>query len=154
MEETLEKILRKYPPGKKDILIPLLQEIQHEAGHLSENLIREVSRHMNIPLNKIYGVATFYDQFRFGKRGRYHVQLCRGTACHVYRSSTLQCEVEKILQVKAGQMTRDGKFSLEIVSCLGACANAPVITINGVAHGNLTGEHLNKILARLVSSAK
>src|ERR1035437_5415475 len=100
MEETIERILRKYPAGKKDSLIPLLQEIQREAGHLSDNSIAEVSRYMNIPLNKIYGVASFYDQFRFGKKGRFHVQICRGISCHILHSAALQSEIEKVLQVK------------------------------------------------------
>jgi NADH-quinone oxidoreductase E subunit len=154
MEEHIEIILRKYPQGKKEFLIPLLQEIQHETGHLSDQSIGEVSKYTNIPLNKIYGVASFYDQFRFVKKGRYHIQVCKGTACHVYRSTMLLTEVEKILQLKAGQTTRDGSFSLEIVSCLGACANAPVIAINGNAHGNLTLEELQKILFRQVELAK
>jgi NADH-quinone oxidoreductase subunit E len=147
MEEKIERILRKYPAGKKDSLIPLLQEIQREAGHLSDTSIHEVSRYMNIPLNKIYGVASFYDQFRFGKRGRYHIQICHGIACHIYRSSTFQTEIEKILQVKAGHTTKDGKFSLEVVNCLGACGNAPVVFLNGTAYGNLTMERLQKILS-------
>jgi len=149
MEETIDRILRKYPAGKKDSLIPLLQEIQRESGHLSDSSIAEVSRYMNIPLNKIYGVASFYDQFRFGKQGRYHVQICHGTTCHIYRSSAFQAEIEKILQVKAGQTTKDGKFSLEVVNCLGACGNAPVMLLNGIAHGNLTTGRLQKILSRI-----
>ena len=147
MDETIERILRKYPAGKKDSLIPLLQEIQREEGHLSDKSIVEVSRHMNIPLNKIYGVASFYDQFRFGKKGLIHVQICHGTSCHISRSSTFQSEIEKVLQVKAGQTTKDGKFSLEIVNCLGACANSPVMLVNGIAYGNLTPENLQKILS-------
>ncbi|MCX6243829.1 MAG: NAD(P)H-dependent oxidoreductase subunit E [Bacteroidetes bacterium] len=154
MEETLDKILRKYSPGKKDALIPLLQEIQRETGHLSDGSIAEVSRHMNIPLNKIYGVATFYDQFRFGTKGRYHIQLCRGTTCHVYRSSVLLKDAERILQVKAGQTTRDGKFSLEIVNCLGACANAPVMMVNGKAYGDMTREKMGKVLMKVIEIAK
>jgi NADH-quinone oxidoreductase E subunit len=149
MEETIEKILRKYPAGKKDSLIPLLQDIQRESGHLSDSSILEVSRYMNIPLNKIYGVASFYDQFRFGNKGRYHIQICHGTACHLYRSSTFQSEIEKILQVKAGQTTKDGKFSLEVVNCLGACGNAPVMVMNGTAYGNLTLNRLQKIISRI-----
>ena len=147
MEETIDRILRKYPAGKKDSLIPLLQEIQREAGHLSDNSIAEVSRYMNIPLNKIYGVASFYDQFRFGKKGRIHVQICRGTSCHILHSATFQSEIEKVLQVKAGHTTKDGKFSLEIVNCLGACGNSPVMLVNGLAHCNLTSESLQKILS-------
>ncbi|MCX6248663.1 MAG: NAD(P)H-dependent oxidoreductase subunit E [Bacteroidetes bacterium] len=149
MEETIEKILRKYPAGKKDSLIPLLQDIQREAGHLSDNSILEVSRYMNIPLNKIYGVASFYDQFKFRKKGRYHLQICHGTACHIYRSSLFQAEIEKTLQVKAGQTTKDGRFSLDVVNCLGACSSAPTLFINETPYGNLTLEHLQKILSEI-----
>jgi NADH-quinone oxidoreductase subunit E len=149
MEETIEKILRKYSVGKKENLLPLLQEIQHEAGHLSDYSIQEVSRYMNIPLNKIYGVATFYDQFRFGKKGQFHIQICHGTTCHIYRSITFQAEIEKIIHVKAGHTTKDGKFSLEVVNCLGACSNAPVMILNGIAYGNLTINRLQKILSKI-----
>jgi NADH-quinone oxidoreductase subunit E len=149
MEETIERILRKYLAERKDSLIPLLQDIQREEGHLSDNSILEVSRYMNIPLNKIYGVASFYDQFRFGKKGRYHIQICHGTTCHICRSCTFQIEIEKILQVKAGKTTKDGKFSLEVVNCLGACSESPVMLLNGTAHGNLTIERLQKILSRI-----
>jgi NADH-quinone oxidoreductase E subunit len=149
MEEPIEKILKKYPAGKKDALIPLLQDIQQESGHLSDSSILEVSRHMNIPLNKIYGVASFYDQFRFGKKGRTHLQICQGTCCHINRSLVFQAEIEKSLQVKAGQTTRDGKYSLEVVNCLGACGNAPAMIVNGTPYGNLTTGTLQKILSRI-----
>ncbi|MGA3013286.1 MAG: NAD(P)H-dependent oxidoreductase subunit E [Bacteroidales bacterium] len=149
MVETIESILQKYPVGKKESLIPLLQEIQQEEGQLSDFTLNKVSRHMNIPLNKIYGVATFYDQFRFEKRGQYHIQICKGTACHLFNSSTFQSEIEKILQVKAGQTTKDGKYSLEIVNCLGACSNSPIISLNGVPYGNLSIERLQKILSKI-----
>jgi len=149
MEESVESILRKYPAGKKESLIPLLQDIQREAGHLSDNSLQEVSRYMNIPLNKIYGVASFYDQFRFVNNGKYHVQICHGTACHIYRSSTFQAEIEKSLQVKAGQTTKDGKYSLEVVNCFGACGNSPMMYINDTPHGNLTMPELQKLLSRI-----
>ncbi len=147
MEESIEGILHKYQAGKKDNLIPLLQDIQKETGLLTDSTLNEVSRYLSIPLNKIYGVATFYDQFRFVKKGRYHLQICRGTGCHLYRSSALQAGIEKALQVRAGQTTKDGKFSLEVVNCLGACSNNPVMTINGKPYGNLTLDRLQKILS-------
>jgi NADH-quinone oxidoreductase E subunit len=149
MDETIERILQKYPAGKKESLIPLLQDIQKEEGRLSDATLNKVSRHMNIPLNKIYGVATFYDQFRFEKKGQYHIQICKGTACHLFNASTFQFEIEKLLQVKVGQTTKDGKFSLEIVNCLGACSNSPVISLNGVPHGNLSIERLQKIFSKI-----
>ncbi len=147
MEETIKKILQKYPAGKKDNLIPLLQDIQHETGHLSDSILHEVSLYMNIPPNKIYGVASFYDQFRFVKKGRFHIQICHGTTCHIYRSSSFRAGIEKILQVRAGETTEDGKFSLEVVNCLGACSKAPVMNINGTSFGNLTLDRLQKILS-------
>jgi NADH-quinone oxidoreductase subunit E len=149
MEESIEKTLRKYPAGKKDSLIPLLQEIQRETGHLSDNSLLEVSRYMNIPLNKIYGVASFYDQFNFIKKGRHHILVCNGTSCHINHCITFRAEIEKILQVKAGQTTKDGRFSLEVVNCLGACSNAPVMVLNDKAYGNLTLERVQKLLSGL-----
>ena len=149
MEELIEKIIQKYPFGRKDSLIPILQEIQREAGHLSDTSIQAVGKYMNIPLNKIYGIATFYDQFSFEKKGRYHIQICQGTGCHLKRSSLFLSEIEKTLQVKAGQTTKDGKISLEVVNCLGACCNGPVVSINGTFHGNLTIERLQKQLIKI-----
>lgn len=130
MDDNIRKIINNCPPGKKDQLIPLLQDIQSAEGHLSPESIAEVSKHMNIPLNKVYGVATFYDQFRFRDRGKYHFRICSGTACHIYRSAGFLSELEKLLKVKSGQTSKDGRFSLEVVSCLGACNNAPVMAVN------------------------
>ena len=154
MEESIEGILHKYQAGKKESLIPLLQDIQRETGFLTDSTLNEVSSYMGIPLNKIYGVATFYDQFRFVKKGRYHIQICRGTACHFYRSSVLQAAIEKTLQVRAGQTTKDGKFSLEVVNCLGACSNTPVMTINGKPYGDVTPDRLQKILSGITVNNK
>jgi NADH-quinone oxidoreductase subunit E len=152
MEEVLQQILRKYPAGKKDALISLLQEIQEQTGYLTEESISKVSSHMNIPLNKIYGVATFYDQFRFWKKGKYHIQICNGTACYINRSTNLRKELEKIPGLKCGQTSPDGKFSFEIVNCLGACANSPVMIINGKAYGNIVPGTIRKILSGLIEA--
>lgn len=153
MDEVIAKIIQGYPVGKRDLLIPLLQEIQAVAGHLSNDSLQEVSRHMKIPLNKIYGVATFYDQFRFKNKGTFHFRVCRGTACHVYRSSTFLLELEKLLHVKAGQTSKDGKYSLEIVNCLGACNSAPVMAINETYYTGITPANLPKIIVSLKEKA-
>jgi len=99
-----------------------------------------------MPASKIFGVATFYNQFRFTQPGTYHVQVCRGTACHVLGSATVLEEMEKQLKIKSGQTTRDKMFSLEVVACIGACGLAPVISINGEFHAKVTSESIQNIL--------
>ena len=101
---------------------------------------------LNLPASKIFGVATFYNQFRFSPKGKYHIELCRGTACHVLGSKTVLEQVEKQLKLKAGQTSRDGQFSLEVVACIGACGLAPVIAINGEFHAKVTTESIKEIL--------
>ena len=149
MEETVEKIIRKYTEGKLENLLPVLQDIQNETGHLTPEALLDVSEYLKIPVNKILGVATFYDQFHLKKKGRYHIQLCRGTNCHLYKSATLLAEVEKHLKIKAGQTTKDGKFSLEIVTCMGACSNSPMVNINGQFHPGMQAAGLVKLIRSL-----
>lgn len=141
----VQTILNKYPKGR-DNLIPILQEVQTKKGFLSKESIIEVGKHLQIPTSKIFGVATFYNQFRFEPFGKYHIQVCRGTACHVLGSATVLQEIEKHLKVKAGQTTRDGKFSIEVVACIGACGLAPVITVNGAFHAKVTAQNIKEII--------
>lgn len=149
MDELVSRILSKYPPGKKEGLLPILQEIQAENGFLTEEILSGVSGHLNLPVNKIYGVAAFYNQFCFHPRGRYHFQLCHGTSCHLFGSATLLGELEKHLKIKAGDVSRDGKFSLEVVACMGACSQAPVIRVNETWYTHVTPETLCKIIRSL-----
>jgi NADH-quinone oxidoreductase subunit E len=149
MEEILEKILLKYPGSKKDGLIPILQEVQSELGFLTEESIGQIGRHLNIPLNKVYGVAAFYDQFRFRAKGVNHIRICYGTACYLHDSMSYQQEIEKQLKVRAGQTSRDHKFSLEVVTCLGACGQAPVVQVNDTHYTKVTPEDLSRILRSL-----
>jgi len=146
MEKTLETIFEEYKDAGRDSLIPILQEVQEVEGFLSENSIIKVGKHLNLPTSKIFGVATFYNQFRFEPQGKYHVQICRGTACHVLGSATVLDELQKHLKIKAGQTSRDGKFSIEVVACIGACGLAPVITVNGEFHAKVTSKSLKEIL--------
>ncbi len=143
---SISTILKQYPDGKREHLIPILQAIQEQAGYLSEDSIVEVGKHLQLPTSKIFGVATFYNQFRFEPQGKYHIQVCRGTACHVLGSSTVQAELEKRLKIKAGSTARDGLFSLEVVACIGACGLAPVISINGEFHAKLKPADIDDIL--------
>jgi iron-hydrogenase subunit gamma len=142
----LKHIFSRYPEAGRDNLIPILQDIQSAEGHLSKESIVEVGSYLKIPSSKIFGVATFYNQFRFQPVGNYHVQVCRGTACHVLGSVTVLQEIEKQLKVKAGDTTRDGLFSIEVVACIGACGLAPVIAINGEFHAKVSVSSLAEII--------
>ncbi len=143
---SLQTILDKYPNAGRDALIPLLQEVQEQEGFISREAIAVVGKHLNLPASKIYGVATFYNQFRFAPLGKYHIQVCRGTACHVKNSIKVLDALKRELKIDAGQTSRDGLFSLEVVACLGACGLAPVITVNGEFYAAMTPEKVKKII--------
>ncbi len=130
MKPDPQHIFEKFPNRQREDLIPLLQQIQVTYGYLSEELIRQVASYLGISINKIYGVATFYDNFRFGPVGRYHIRLCHGTACHVAGAGTILHELEKLLKIKTGETDKEGLFSLEVVSCIGACGLAPLMEVN------------------------
>jgi NADH-quinone oxidoreductase subunit E len=146
MSSAIQQILTEYAGSGRESLIPILQKIQDIEGYLSRRAVVEVGKRLDMPASKIYGVATFYNQFRFEPQGKYHVQVCRGTACHVLGSATVLEEMEKILKIKSGQTTRDGLFSIEVVACIGACGLAPVICINGEFHAKVTKESLREIV--------
>ncbi|MBN2012199.1 NADH-quinone oxidoreductase subunit NuoE [candidate division KSB1 bacterium] len=146
MNETIETILSKYPNAKRDALIPILQDVQEVEGHLSVEAVAHIGKYLNLPASKIYGVATFYNQFRFETLGKYHIQICRGTACHVKGSAKLLDAFKRELKIEAGRTTRDGMFSLEVVACIGACGLAPVISVNGEVHAGVVPDKVKSIL--------
>ena len=111
-----------------------------------------VGKHLKMPTSKIFGLATFYNQFRFQPRGNTHIQLCHGTSCHIMGAVTLIELVEKTLKIKSGQTSRNGKYSLEVVPCMGACGLSPVISINGRFHSKLTVDRLKEILQEVLES--
>jgi NADH-quinone oxidoreductase subunit E len=142
----IEPILKKYSSAKRDSLIPLLQEIQELHGYISREAVIEIGHCLGLPASKIYGVATFYNQFRFEAPGKFHVQVCRGTACHVKGSLAVLDAITLALGVGPGATTRDGAFSLEVVACIGACGLAPVIAVNGEFHARVTPDSVKEIL--------
>ena len=109
-----------------------------------------IGEHLRLPASKIYGVATFYNQFRFQPLGRLHIQVCRGTACHVKGSARVLEAVRRAVGVEPGQRTRDGLFSLEVVACMGACGLSPIVCINGEFHAKVTPVKA----ARLIESCR
>ncbi|MEN6493041.1 MAG: NADH-quinone oxidoreductase subunit NuoE [Thermoguttaceae bacterium] len=142
----VDAILQQHPNAKRDALIPILQEVQDRLGYLSREAVAQISQHLRLPASKIYGVATFYNQFRFQPQGRFHVQVCRGTACHVKGSAGILDAIKRELKIEPGQTARDGMFSLEVVACIGACGLAPVICVNGEFHASMTTKKVSKIL--------
>lgn len=143
---NLEEILEKYPFVQRDNLIPVLQDIQDEFGYLSEEAIVKVGKYLNLPTAKIYGLATFYHQFRFIAKGKYHIKICNGTSCHVNSNILIINELEKKLGIKDEEITKDGLFSLEETTCMAACGEGPVMAVNDRYFTDLTIEKVAEII--------
>jgi NADH-quinone oxidoreductase E subunit len=126
-----------------------LQDLQDKEGYLSKESMIKISKEKDIPGVKLYGVATFYSQFRLKQKAKNTISVCRGTACHVKGSDSLLEYLEEILEIKSGQTTKDGKINLECVNCIGACAKAPAIMVNDEVYGELTKEKVKKIIEGL-----
>jgi NADH-quinone oxidoreductase subunit E len=143
---SIEEIIGRYPRVKRNTLIPLLQAVQDEFGYISEDAIHKIGEHLSLPTSKVYGLATFYNQFTFSPRGRIHILICNGSSCHLEGAGELLVEVTKLLGIGEGETTRDGRFSLEIQSCIGACGQSPVVYINGTYHTGLTITGLRELI--------
>jgi NADH-quinone oxidoreductase subunit E len=134
MAADLDIILKKYRQGRREDLIPLLQEIQTDHGYLSEDAIVKVGSHLGLSTTKIYGLATFYDQFRFIPSGKVHIKICNGTSCFMNGSQAVIDKFKEELKLSPGQTTRNGNFSFDIVTCMGGCYHGPVIMVSGEYH--------------------
>jgi len=148
MEERLSKILEPYK-GKSNALIPLLQEVQEEIGYLSNEAMMMVAKTTGVPESHVYGVATFYAQFYFSRRGDNQTKVCSGTACHVKGAARVLDAFERELGIPCGSTSEDFKHSLETVACVGSCALAPVVVVNEEVHGQVETGKIDKILAKL-----
>lgn len=137
-EVDIAAVLAAFPGAGQDLLIPILQAVQAHLGFLPRSAMLSIAQHCSLPVGKVYSVATFYNQFRFHRPGRNHVQVCRGTACHVKGSLTVLDVIRDDLAIEHEQTTKDAEFSLEIVACVGACGLAPVMCVNGDVHGGVT----------------
>ena len=146
MSNAVEAILARHPGAARDRLIPILQEVQAAEGYLSEASIVRIGKHLNLPASKIFGVATFFNQFRFQPKGRFHIMICRGTACHVKGSAKVLDTLTRSLKISPGQTGRDGLFSLEVVACMGACALSPALAINGEFFPKISPNKIVKLL--------
>ena len=148
MEECLRAILSSHENRKAE-LIPILQEVQAEYGYLSQETLLEVARFTRMPEGRVYGVASFYGQFRFAPVGRNIIMVCRGTACHVRGAPKVLQEMENQLGITVGETTPDREFTLETVACIGACCLAPVVKVGAEVHGKLQGKEVAKMLKGL-----
>ncbi|UTB33976.1 MAG: NADH-quinone oxidoreductase subunit NuoE [Methanobacterium sp. ERen5] len=148
MTKTLNEILSTYE-GTKSELIPLLQDVQANLGYLSEESIKDVSKFTGVSESEIYGVATFYTQFRFTPVGKKHIMVCKGTACHVKGAPQIIEGIERHLGIKEGEVTFDMEYSLESVGCLGCCALAPCAMINDDVESNMTLKDVKKMFRRI-----
>ncbi len=150
-EEKVDEIVEKYSRGdeKKSPLIPVLQDIQLTYGWLPEKAMVRASELMDTSLAQLSGVATFYNEFRLKPLGENHIVVCTGTACHVRGAPMLIEELERNLGIEAGGVTEDRKFSFEGARCVGSCAVAPVVVVNGEFHGNMTKKKISEIIDEL-----
>jgi len=142
-------LLKKYPQGRRENLIPILQDIQDVNGFIPETAIPAIAVYLDIPAVKIYSVATFYNEFRFDPGGRYHFQVCQGIGCQVDGSERLRMEIGRLLEIGPGEISSDGWFSLEWVPCLGVCQEAPVLSVNGEFYAKMTPAKVKDLIDKL-----
>lgn len=145
MNQQLEETLVKYK-GERGDLIPLLQEVQARFGYLPEEAMRGIAKFLRLSESTLYGVVTFYAQFKFTPVGKHTIKVCRGTACHVRGVSRILEEAEKQLGIKPGETTSDLEYTLETIACFGSCALAPVMVVDETVYGKMTPEKVTKIM--------
>lgn len=146
MTSELAAILSEYQ-GERGALIPILQKVQEKYGYLPEQTISEVAKFTRMSESEVFGVASFYAQFYFTKRGKHSIKICLGTACHVRGGQQIFDEVTRELHVEAGCTTEDYKFSLDRVACFGSCALAPVMVVDKNVYGRMTVAKAKDILS-------
>jgi len=146
-KKKITKIFKEFIVDEEN-LIPILQKIQAEIGYISKQAVEEIATFLRITEGQVYGVASFYSQFRFTPRGRHSITVCLGTACHVRGGEILVEALERDLEVKTGECTEDKRFDLNRVACLGCCALAPVVKIDDDIYSNVTIIKLKEVLEK------
>lgn len=146
-EQALEKALADLQ-GTRGALMPALQQAQEIYGYLPIEVQEKVALGLGVPLEEVYGVATFYSQFSLYPKGQYKISVCLGTACYVKGAGDVYERLKERLGIDGGQCTADGKFSLEACRCIGACGLAPVLTVNDEVYGRLCADDVDEILAK------
>lgn len=134
-----------------EIIINILREEQKKHGYLSEEVLKDISKRTNIPVSRLYGVATFYTMLRTSEQGKTIIEICGSPSCYVNGELDIERFLEKELGIEIGETTKDGKISLYKTSCIGCCDTAPAMMVNGKVHGNLTKEKVREILDKCKS---
>lgn len=147
LEERLSQLLAPYK-GQKGASIPILQKVQEKYGYLPQEAIPEIAKFLGLSQNEIFGVASFYAQFRFTQPGKHSLKVCQGTACHVRGAPRILGAIQQELGVKPGETTKDYKFSLERVACFGSCALAPVMVVDKNVYGRMSTAKAREILSK------
>jgi NADH-quinone oxidoreductase subunit E len=145
MPESVKAILERHERSR-DALIPILQDVQRELGYISRESVTAVSRYLRISENEVFGVSSFYAQFRFTAPGRHSVKVCLGTACHVRGGGSVLGTLENGFGITCGETTPDGRYDLERVACLGCCALSPVVQIDDKIFSKITINKLTELL--------
>lgn len=143
-EESIE-LLKKYPAEKR-FTLAILQDVQNKYGFIPRETMNYIAEYLSLPISDIYSMATFYKALSLKPKGRHVIKVCNGTACHIRGSNLLIDELTEVLNIKPGETTDDGLFSVEIVNCLGACALAPVMVVDGKYYGAMTKDKIITIL--------
>ena len=151
--EELDKTIAEYE-GISGSLITILQKAQEIYGYLPREVIERIARALKLKTAKVYGVATFYTQFRFEPIGKYLIMLCKGTACHVNGAKMIEETICEELEISDGETTRDELFTLNNVACIGCCSLSPVMMINGETYGQLTRDKVKAVLSELRARAQ
>ncbi|UCE50489.1 MAG: NAD(P)H-dependent oxidoreductase subunit E [Phycisphaerales bacterium] len=150
---TVEEIVRQYE-GDEGMLIPMMQDLQAERGYLPADDLRSLSRTLDMPLSRLHAVATFYSSFRLAPKGAHEVTLCMGTVCYLKGAPDILEAISREFRVEAGGTTGDRLFSLQAVNCVGACAVAPVMLVDGKYYESMTPESAIEILSALSPQEK
>lgn len=145
IQEQLDDILSRHT-GDKSELIPILQEAQEKLRYLPAEVMQQISRFLRMPESAVFGVSTFYGQFKLVPSGRRIVRVCRGTACHVRGGVRILREVERRLHIKPGETTDDMEYTLETIACIGACALAPTMTVEKETYGQMTTKKVAEVI--------
>ena len=147
IDKKLLDIAKKHE-GKPEDIIEALHKVQDTYGYISSNAQMVLSKYLNVPMSDIYGIITFYSRFKLKPKGKYNIQVCLGTACYVKGSASIMEAFEKELNIKSGEITKDGLFSLEEVRCIGACGLAPAIVVNEEVYGKVTTSMVHEIIEK------
>jgi NADH-quinone oxidoreductase subunit E len=148
IQAKLQTLLFRFPRQKR-YLIAVLQALQEDLGYIPPEALKQVAKHLRMSPSELFGVVTFYTQFRLTPPGRHLIRVCRGTACHVRGGVNVRQAVERELAVKPGGTTHDQKFTYEAIACFGACALAPVVVIDETVYGHMTQGKIRRVLAQV-----